>query len=73
MKISYAITTWIEHEELNRLLTFLKDKIDEEDEIIIVYDQNRATPKVLDVMKSDRKSTRLNSSHEWISRMPSSA
>ena len=23
--------------------------------------------------KSDRKSTRLNSSHEWISRMPSSA
>ena len=52
MKISYAITTWIEHEELNRLLTFLKDKIDEEDEIIIVYDQNRATPEVLDVMKS---------------------
>ena len=24
-------------------------------------------------MQSDRKSTRLNSSHEWISRMPSSA
>ena len=24
-------------------------------------------------MKIDRKSTRLNSSHEWISRMPSSA
>ena len=23
--------------------------------------------------KGDRKSTRLNSSHEWISRMPSSA
>ena len=23
--------------------------------------------------KQDRKSTRLNSSHEWISRMPSSA
>jgi len=52
MKISYAITTWIEHEELNRLLTFLKDRIDEEDEIVIVYDQNRATPEVLDVMKS---------------------
>ena len=32
---------------------------------------------ILEVMKhfkeSDRKSTRLNSSHEWISRMPSSA
>ena len=28
---------------------------------------------VTDLEKSDRKSTRLNSSHEWISRMPSSA
>ena len=27
----------------------------------------------LDALKTDRKSTRLNSSHEWISRMPSSA
>ena len=26
-----------------------------------------------DPVKKDRKSTRLNSSHEWISRMPSSA
>ena len=25
------------------------------------------------VFEGDRKSTRLNSSHEWISRMPSSA
>ena len=32
------------------------------------------TKDVLDVIdESDRKSTRLNSSHEWISRMPSSA
>ena len=33
-------------------------------------------PKTEDVeekAKVDRKSTRLNSSHEWISRMPSSA
>ena len=29
--------------------------------------------KRLDITPSDRKSTRLNSSHEWISRMPSSA
>ena len=28
---------------------------------------------VFSVSKADRKSTRLNSSHEWISRMPSSA
>ena len=27
----------------------------------------------VDIMDGDRKSTRLNSSHEWISRMPSSA
>ena len=28
---------------------------------------------VATISKADRKSTRLNSSHEWISRMPSSA
>ena len=28
---------------------------------------------VADTYSGDRKSTRLNSSHEWISRMPSSA
>ena len=34
-----------------------------------------STGKALQVLlqKGDRKSTRLNSSHEWISRMPSSA
>ena len=30
------------------------------------------TPNI-DSIAADRKSTRLNSSHEWISRMPSSA
>jgi hypothetical protein len=52
MKISYAITTWIEHEELNQLLSFLKPRIDDDDEIVIVYDKNRVTPEVLYVMKS---------------------
>ena len=28
---------------------------------------------ISEVLQEDRKSTRLNSSHEWISRMPSSA
>ena len=32
---------------------------------------NNKKPKTL--VDADRKSTRLNSSHEWISRMPSSA
>ena len=31
------------------------------------------TAKALARLGEDRKSTRLNSSHEWISRMPSSA
>ena len=40
---------------------------------------NETTPlikestKTVELVNGDRKSTRLNSSHEWISRMPSSA
>jgi hypothetical protein len=52
MKISYGLTAWIEHQELDRLLTFLKPRIDDEDEIVIVYDQNRATPEVIAVMEN---------------------
>ena len=37
-----------------------------------VLQDKKATPGVLN-KDVDRKSTRLNSSHEWISRMPSSA
>ena len=36
------------------------------------YAENGSNDKTVDWVK-DRKSTRLNSSHEWISRMPSSA
>ena len=38
-----------------------------------VYAKSSALPRVLGGLGVDRKSTRLNSSHEWISRMPSSA
>jgi hypothetical protein len=55
MKISYGITAWIEHNELNRLLTFLNPRIDNEDEIIIVYDQNRVTPEVMDIMENFKR------------------
>lgn len=55
MKISYGITAWIEHEELSRLLNFLSPRIDDEDEIVIVYDQNRVTPQVMDVMESFKR------------------
>ena len=35
--------------------------------------KNTGELKVHLILNQDRKSTRLNSSHEWISRMPSSA
>ena len=44
-------------------------------QVIVVNPQKvkaRTLPELLDFIR-DRKSTRLNSSHEWISRMPSSA
>ena len=47
---------------------------------LLTPDSGSATVAGIDVIKDpgkvrevDRKSTRLNSSHEWISRMPSSA
>ena len=55
MKISYGLTAWIEHQELDRLLTFLAPRIDDEDEIVIVYDQNRATPEVMAVMENFKR------------------
>ena len=46
-----------------------------------VYDRSQPKGYIIDkqsvdelkIIMRDRKSTRLNSSHEWISRMPSSA
>jgi hypothetical protein len=55
MKISYGLTAWIEHQELDRLLNFLAPRIDDEDEIIIVYDQNRVTPEVKAVMENFKR------------------
>ena len=36
-------------------------------------DKGTPTPTIITVFAEDRKSTRLNSSHEFVSRMPSSA
>jgi len=52
MKISYGLTVFNEHNEIQNLIIYLLNKIDSEDEIIIVYDQNRATPEVLSVVTS---------------------
>ena len=40
-----------EHEELQNLIEYLVKRIDGEDEIIVVYDQNRVTPEVLKVIE----------------------
>ena len=51
MKISYGLTVCNEHEEINNLINYLLERIDEEDEIVVVYDQNRVTNEVMDVLE----------------------
>jgi len=52
MRISYGLTVCNEHTELSTLLYYINDKVDSEDEIIVVYDQNRVTKEVTDVLSS---------------------
>jgi hypothetical protein len=52
MKISYGLTVCNEHNELNSLLNYLSARIDDEDEIIVVYDQNRVTDDVMNILNS---------------------
>ena len=51
MKISYGLTVCNEHEELKNLIEYLVKRIEAEDEIIVVYDQNRVTSEVLEVLE----------------------
>ena len=55
MKISYAITVHNELEELMKLLDFLNNKIREEDEIVIQYDEDGVTDEVLEFLKIKQK------------------
>jgi hypothetical protein len=50
MKISYGLTVCNEDKELLNLITYLKERIHSEDEIVVVYDQNRVTQGVLNVL-----------------------
>ena len=66
--------------ELRRDLGFIASLWAEDGDFVLVDDIEAALESVrhvkkyaADVVFIDRKSTRLNSSHEWISRMPSSA
>ena len=53
MKISYGLTVCNEHEELKNLIEYLTVRIDSNDEIVVVYDQNRVTPEVMSVLESN--------------------
>jgi hypothetical protein len=50
MIISYGITVCNEHKELEYLITYISKLIDKEDEIVVVYDQNRVTDEVMEVL-----------------------
>ena len=55
MKISYAIPVCIEHIELEKLLDFLENHIQVEDEVVVQCDKGNTTPevyKVLDTFKA---------------------
>ena len=52
VKISYAICVCNEDREVNSLINFLLKVKDEEDEINILLDSNKATPEVRDVLKT---------------------
>jgi hypothetical protein len=54
MKISYGLTVCNEHEELKNLIEYLTARIDSNDEIIVVYDQNRVTPEVMSILESNK-------------------
>lgn len=50
MTISYAITVCNELEEITKLINFLSTKINNEDEIVIQYDDLSVTPEVLEYL-----------------------
>jgi hypothetical protein len=54
MKISYGLTVCNEHEELQNLIEYLTARIDSEDEIVVVYDQNRVTSEVMNVLEFNK-------------------
>ena len=52
MKVSYGLTVCNEHEEIKNLIEFILENKQQEDEIVVVYDQNRVTDEVMNVLKS---------------------
>ena len=56
MQISYAIPVCNEHIELEKLLDFLHEHIDENDEIIVQCDKGNTTPEVYKVLYNLKQS-----------------
>ena len=50
INVTYAITFCNELEEITKLIDFLKNKIDKDDEILIQYDENSTTKPVKDYL-----------------------
>lgn len=51
INITYAITVCNELDEITKLVDFLKDKIEKDDEILIQYDEDSATESVINYLK----------------------
>ena len=51
INITYAITVCNELEEITKLVDFLKDKIEKEDEILIQYDEDSASDAIKNYLK----------------------
>ena len=60
MKISYAIPVCNEYVELEKLLSFLLEHIDENDEIIVQCDKGNTTPEVYKVLNQADQSWQNN-------------
>ena len=52
MKVSYGLTVCNEHKEIDNLIKYLLERISLEDEVVVVYDQNRITPETMQVLES---------------------
>jgi hypothetical protein len=51
INITYAVTVCNELEEITKLVDFLKDKINKDDEILIQYDEDSATDAIKNYLK----------------------
>ena len=51
INITYAITVCNELDEITKLVDFLKDKIEKDDEILIQYDEDSATEPIINYLK----------------------